>query len=557
MSLRRFLLPLALSATALSAGAPGCAANAPDASFDESTAESGAYSASGTCNGLPRLPLDTAPGVCVGVVAQGFIFPRGIVQLPGGDFVVADMAGWHPGRGSVYRLKRTAQGTYTKKQLIANVDRPSGLAIGHDGLVYVGTPKTIFRFNAEESPAPQLTTVIDDMPDTGRHPLKAFVFDGRDPNTLYVNVGSDSDVCEQPDGTHPAPCPQYETRGVIRKYELSGPQRLGAQFTTIAHGLRNSMALAVHPRSNLLLQGENSRDSISDAAPQLANEELDLPHDELNVVTAKSHYGWPYCYDNGVRSPEYDNANGPNCSKFTNPALLLPGHTAPLGMKYYFGNLFPSAYQGNLILAYHGYRAYGHRLVMVPTDSRGVPNGDPLDIIRGWEKTANNPQGAPVDVMIAKDGSIVLTDDKNGAVLRVFFDRSQGTGAPMTPLPVAKHVPTQEEQSRCAALSTKTNEFARLQRNVIDTHCVSCHGAGPGFPGSLALLKCDDIGNAQRLLAARPHGLSALVTPGNLQSELVLRLKGQGFPKMPARGVPAEGLKAVEDWIAHGAPISH
>ncbi len=511
-----------------------------------------AYTTDGLCDNLPKVDLETPPGVCVGIVAKGFVFPRGLAELPGGDVMVADMGGWATNKGSVWRIKKEG-GAYTRTQVLSLIDKPSGIQVNpKDKLVYVGTPKDIFRFDPDQAPRPRLTLVVKGLPPDGRHPLKQFVFDGRDPDVMYVNAGSATDVCEK-DRLFRSPC--YEEaldRSGIRRYAMTGADRLAPTYTMLARGLRNSMALAVHPVSNVLLQGENSRDSINKYAPELTDVEGDLPHEELNVIDPDGHYGFPYCYDNGVASPEYRTAD---CSRFRNPALLLPGHAAPLGMKYYTGPLFPADYKGQLVLAYHGYRANGHRLVMVPVDVRGVPSGEPLDIVRGWDKTARHPLGAPVDVMVAKDGSIWMTEDKNGTVLRVFFDRLRGNGKPMAPRAVVRPAASPEEAARCAALARKTALFSIVQRDVIDASCVSCHGAGPGYPGSLALLRCDDVGNAKRLLARRRGNAPPLVVPGNDASELVLRLKGQGYPQMPAGGISPEGEGEVLAWIRGGAPL--
>jgi len=569
--------------------APGCGAPGDDA-FDERDSGgqgAGAYTTQGQCDGLPRLRNIAAPaGVCVGVVADGFTYARGIAELPTGDLVVAEMGGWADSRGGVWLLRRKADKTYDKTKVNAAIDKPSGIAVGPDGLVYVGTPDVIYRFNPYEATLladpsktlpktgpfagpnaykqPRITPVITGLANDGRHPLKKFVFDTRDPWTMYVNLGSATDVCElganaKPPAGYPLPCPEAEAgspRGSIRKYTLSGPNHLGTAFKTYAKGLRNSMAMAVHPASNLLIQGENSRDSIDHIDASLASQEGELPHEELNVIVEGAHYGWPYCIDNGVVNPEY--RGRADCSKYRNPAMLLPGHVAPLGMAFYTGKMFPAAYSNNLLVTYHGYREYGHRLVMVPVDAQGVPGlAEPLDVLRHWEKSAdgNDPQGAPVDVMVARDGSIFVTEDKNGDVLRLFYDPSAGNGAPMKPVPPKKPVVGPEEQMRCADLAKRTDSFSRVEREVIDTTCVSCHGAGPGFAGGLALLKCDAVGNAKRLVAARSGGRDAYVVPGRLDSELVLRLKGQGFPQMPAGGVSPEALGLVETWIKGGAPL--
>jgi glucose/arabinose dehydrogenase len=525
---------------------------------DETEAEDN-YTLEGKCDGLPRAKLTTPKGVCVGIAASGFVWPRGIAELANGDLVMAGMGGWVRNVGTVWRLRREANGTFEKTLLLDGIDEPSGVVVGPDGLPYVGTrgggpggSGGIFRFDPA-NPRATMRWVIRDLPSEGRHPLKAMVFDKREPWVLYVNDGSATDVCEA-EG-HAMPCREAEgplARGTIRKYKLDGPDHVESGFETIAWGLRNSMALAVHPTSNVLLQGENSRDEISRQAPELAGRDVELPHEELNVIVPGAHYGWPYCYDNGANNPEYRQAD---CGNYKSPALLLPGHAAPLGMKYYFGNSFPSAYRGNLILGYHGYRAYGHRLVMVPVDATGIPNGEPKDIIRGWdENTATNtPLGAPVDVLVAKDGSIFVTEDKNGDVLRVFYDKTKGHGRPLTPKPIDT-TPLPGDQARCAALLGRSDLFSRIEREIIDTRCVGCHGVGPGFPGKLALLKCDDVGNAKRLLAARPNA-PALVAPNDVSSELVLRLEGRGFPQMPAGGIRSAELDLVKQWIASGAPV--
>jgi glucose/arabinose dehydrogenase len=88
-------------------------------------------------------------------------------------------------------------------------------------------------------------------------------------------------------------------------------------------------------------------------------------------------------------------------------------------MTYYFASLFPPTFAGQLIVGYHGYRKYGHRLVMVPVDASGLPTGQPpVDLITRWVQ----PMGAPVDVKVAADGAILITEDRNKTVLRLFFE---------------------------------------------------------------------------------------------------------------------------------------
>lgn len=559
-------LLLGFSATvAFGAGAFACG-EAGETAEEDDTQDELNYTTQGTCDGLPRVKnVETPPGVCVGVVATGFTYARGIAQLASGDLVLAEMGGWAQDRGAVWLLHRNADKTYSKKRLLQQIDKPSGVTVGPDGLAYVGTPKDIFRFDPyvidPRLGKPRIKLVVKDLPGDGRHPLKKLLFDKKEPWKLYVNVGSASDVCEQgagvkPPAGYPIPCNEAEgegARGAIRAYDLSGEDHVSnGAFTVLGRGLRNSMALAVHPTSGLLVQGENSRDSIDKHDATLADHEGDLPHEELNVIEPGAHYGWPYCIDNGVANPEY--LGRVDCNNYRNPAQLLPGHVSPLGMAYYTGTLFPSAYQNQLLVTYHGYREHGHRVVVVPVDGNGAPGiGEPRDLIRKWDKGANGPQGAPVDVLVANDGSIYVTEDKNGTVLRVFYESARGDGNPLVALPPQRPVVSPEEEQRCAALRGKTDAFSLVQRNVIDRACVSCHGAGPGYAGGLALLKCDAPGNWKRLTSPRTGNREPLVKAGDDRSELVLRLKGDGYPQMPAGGVDNEQMEEVLGWIHAGA----
>jgi len=550
----------------------------------------GAYTLSTTnlCGGLPRVEgLRTPAGVCVGLVARDMKFPRGVAERANGDLVVVDMGGWTPNNGSVRYLRRAANGTYREELVVQNgvegsllrrIDRPSGVAIGPDGFVYVGTPSDIFRFDPAERPRPVLEQVVRfaQAPAGARHPLTHFVFapdafaEPQGPWTLYVNVGSASDVCETAQGAYPSPCAEAEDptnpRGVVRRVTLAGPRPAGprpsggwplrATSEVFARGLRNSMALAVHPRSGLVLQAENSRDAIHTRAPALRPREADLPHEEINVLQANGHYGWPYCHDLNAPNPEYPAAR---CGDYKAPAMLLPGHASPLAMRFYTGTMMPAAWRNGLLVTFHGGRAYGHRLVLLPTREDGTPTGSLFDIVSGWDdrpEAPSHPRGRPVDVTVARDGSLFLTEDHNGTVLRVFFDPARGDGAPLTPEVTVAPAPLDRNSAACRALAARTDLFAQIQREVLDRSCVEgCHSGQDGAQGGMLLDLCDDAGNARRLRDETGPGGRRWVVPGDPdRSRIMDSLRGaNGAPRMPAAGLPAAQIELVARWIREGA----
>ncbi len=564
---------------------PGLYGQSPD-----SLVARGAYTLSSTerCGGLPKLEgLRTPAGVCVGLVAKGLKFARGIVERANGDLIVVDMGGWARDSGSIRYFRRSAAGTYSEERpvhsgaagaLLRLIDRPSGIAIGPDGFVYVGTPADIFRFNPDERPKPVLEPVVQLSPPPvgARHPLTHFVFTPdsfarpQGPWTIYANVGSASDVCESAQGSYPSPCVETEgathPRGVVRRITVAGPRfptmrpsggwPIRATSEVFARGLRNSMALAVHPASGLVFQGENARDAIHTRAPALASREADLPHEEINVLQSGKHYGWPYCYDLGEASPEYPMAN---CAQYQAPVMLLPGHSSPLGMRFYTGSMMPPSWRNGLLVALHGGRAYGHRVVLLPTRADGTPTGSLFDIVSGWDdrpQAPSHPRGRPVDITVARDGSLFVTEDHNGTILRVFYDAARGDGAPLAPEVTMAPAPLDRNSAACRALATRTDAFARIQREVIDRSCVEgCHSSRDGAQGGLALDLCEDVANANRLRTETgPGGRPWIVAGDPARSRLMDSLLGvNGAPRMPAQGLPQAQIDLIAQWIRSGA----
>ncbi len=401
--LRQWTSVLALLVGALSMGASSGAVPA------------GQYGTRGDCDGFPGVDLKGAPGLCVGLVAAHLGFVRGVAAI-GADVYVVDMGGWHRNRGRILRLG--AHGHAKPQVLIAGLDQPNGLVSGPDDTLYVGVLGKIVRFDPRAAdPSATVKDVVVGLPGTGRHPLTAMATasDG----SLFVNLGSATDHCEGAAGAAPdpaQPCPETVAappRGSILHLTPGAAPVDARNLKPYAVGLRNSMALLVLPSGQLVV-ANNARDYINRADPALSDEEL--PHEPLDWVEAGADYGWPYCYDNKLSSPEYPKFD---CSSRRAPTLLLPAHAAPLGMLLYHGAAL-AGLDRHLLIAYHGYRAKGHRIVGLALDGQGRPLGQPEDVVSGWDYAeGQHPQGAPVSLWQQDDGSVLISEDHNGTLLRL------------------------------------------------------------------------------------------------------------------------------------------
>jgi len=152
----------------------------------------------------------------------------------------------------------------------------------------------------------------------------------------------------------------------------------------------------------------------------------DVPQDELNRITkVGEHFGAPYCLQGNIVDPEF--GWGKSCADYTAPVGLLGPHSAALGMRFYTGKMFLAAYRNQIIVARHGSwnrtAKVGGDVLLVKLNKDGtMKSTEPL--ITGFLED-NKYIGRPVDVLQIKDGSLLVSDDYNGAVYRVSYGKQK------------------------------------------------------------------------------------------------------------------------------------
>ena len=192
------------------------------------------------------------------------------------------------------------------------------------------------------------------------------------------------------------------------------------QARIYVRGVRHSVGFDWNPLNKQLYFTDNSRDWMSE----------DLPNDELNRVTKMGeHFGSPYCWQGNIADSEF--GWGHSCSEFTPPVTLLGPHAAALGMRFYTGNMFPKEYKNGAFIARRGSwnksEKVGGDVVFVKFNANGtVKSVEPF--LTGFI-VDNNYIGRPVDVQPLKDGSLLVSDDYNGAVYRITYGKPPNVAA--------------------------------------------------------------------------------------------------------------------------------
>lgn len=334
-------------------------------------------------------------GFKANIFAEGLNGPRFIAFGPDGELYVADRTNDR----IVVLPDEDGDGTADRVQVFAEgLNSPHSLVF-HEGAWYVGVPTGVVRLEDRDGDgvADSRQVLIDDYP-TGGHSTRTVEFlpDGR----MLVSVGSSCNVCEEQD----------PRRAAIVVYDMPG----ASGERVFAQGLRNAVGLEIHPETGALWVTNNGRDLMGD----------DIPPDTVRIVQDGQDYGWPRCHSGDIVDPDFGFPGA--CEDVQEPEVEIQAHSAPLGLVFYKGEMFPAEYQGDLFIAYHGSwnRSVptGYKVVRVPME--GIrPAGSPQDFAVGWlDEATEEVSGRPVGLAVSPSGALFVSDDKGGFIYRIIWD---------------------------------------------------------------------------------------------------------------------------------------
>jgi len=362
--------------------------------------------------------LTVPAGFRVNVFAEDLGSPRWMALAPNGDVFLAESF-----RREITVLRDVdGDGVADERSTFArDLNRPFGLAF-QGGYLYVGNNDAIVRFPYE---AGQLTAsaapdTIAALPPSDRavdrataerlniplnrtrgynHWTRNLIF-SPDGTRLFVTVGSATNATPDEDA---------------RRAAISVFNADGSGHRVFASGLRNPVGLAFQPGTSTLWTAVNERDQLGD----------DVPPEFITSVRDGGFYGWPYAYIGSHVDPTVEPQRPDLVARAIVPDVLLPAHSAPLGLLFYTGSQFPPEYRLGAFVALHGSinrsRLSGYEVVHVPFRD-GRPAGPAESFLSGFiarDDEEKQAWGRPVGLLELPDGSLLVSDDGGNRIWRV------------------------------------------------------------------------------------------------------------------------------------------
>ena len=343
--------------------------------------------------------LHAPPGFHVSLFADKLGEPRAMLLAPNGDVILSE-----PGEGKITILRDANHDGVAEQRFTfaSGLDNPYGLAF-HGKWLYVGNEGAVVRFpyapgQTAANAKPQQLAALP----SGGHSTRGVLFN-KAGTKMYVSIGSRSNVSS---GEPPE-------RATIVEFNPDGSGK-----RIFASGLRNPVGMAWEPATGALWTAVNERDGLGD----------ELVPDYATAVQPGAFYGWPYAYLGANEDPRRAGEHPDLVKKTIPPSVPIQSHSAPLGIVFYQGTMFPAQYRGRAFVALHGSwnraNRTGYKVISIPMRN-GKPTGGYDDFVAGWmpSETQRAVWGRPVGLLVLGDGSLLISDDGGGKIWRVTYKK--------------------------------------------------------------------------------------------------------------------------------------
>lgn len=366
-----------------------------------------------------------APGLIVERFADGLDHPRNVYVLPNGDVLVAETnspprdgggiegmvmrwlmnkAGAGVPSANRITLLRDADGdgkAEVKTPFITGLNSPFGMVLVRDRL-FVANTDALYSFPYKEGDTriagegKMLTRLNAKTPNNHWTRNLAASPDGK---KIYISVGSNSNIAE-------GGMDKEVGRAMVFEYDIAKDVK-----KPYAVGLRNPVGLDWDNQGRLWTV-VNERDMLGS----------DLVPDYLALVEFGADYGWPQHFWGGFTDHRVSPPKPEKREYERRPDYALGAHTAPLGLAFGYKAKLGASLTDGAFIARHGSwnrkPVSGYDVIFVPFP-KGEPVGKPVNVLTGFLDKDGKAQGRPTMLAVAKDGSLLVSDDVGNVIWRV------------------------------------------------------------------------------------------------------------------------------------------
>lgn len=351
---------------------------------------------------LLPFPLSLPETFEIGVFAEKLGNPRDLEFSPKGTLLASIT-----NSGKIVALPDADHDGVTDKtvELLTKLNKPHGLAF-FDGKLFVAEETRVTRYLwDEEKLMATLEKEIIKLPGSqGGHFTRSIVFNKQ--GQLFITIGSTCNVCIESNPWHAS---------------VMVTDQDGNNSSVFAKGLRNTVFLTVNPQTNELWGADMGRDLLGD----------NIPPEEINIIREGKDYGWPICYSHKIPDKNFvpelvEGLKESPCIGTEPPAFEFQAHSAPLGLTFIDSPQFPTDWQGDLLVVFHGSwnrsTKTGYKIVRMNIEGDRIVNTE--DFLTGF-LDGDSVHGRPVDVIFDAKGDLFVSDDKAGYIYKIILSGSR------------------------------------------------------------------------------------------------------------------------------------
>jgi glucose/arabinose dehydrogenase len=339
--------------------------------------------------------------------------PRFLAFAPDGTLFVSQ-----PDSGRILACRDGNSDGYYEDDAVFVRDHPTVQGMQwHDGWLWFAESGAIFRGRdtTGDGVADEQQTIIPEgeLPRGGQHWFRPILIHK---DILYTGIGDSGNIT---DGMN-------TDREKIWTYDLQGRDK-----QLFVSGIRNTEKLVIRPETDEVWGMDHGSDWFGRPIEGEDNPNgqpiTNLnPPDEMNHYVRNGFYGHPFIVGNHI--PRYEYLNRPDivalAARTIPPAWPTQAHWAPNAMAFYAGTQFPPDHRGDAFVAYHGswnrQPKAGYCVTRVLFDE-GRPYGELVYV--SFLTNDGRVLGRPVDVVVAPDGSLLISDDEGGRVYHLRYGR--------------------------------------------------------------------------------------------------------------------------------------